>query len=300
MELKIKRILVFLLSFLRNTFGINLFFILGIKLNSKSRVSRSFLTGQIQVGTHSIVLRTRINNSVDILDNCIVRNSTLNGRIALDQNVDVSDSNFQGVVKIGHNSVVQGASINGVINAEDNIELINSGITIRGTVSIGRYTSLCGPNFDIYSVVNSVNIGRFCSIARNVSFQEYHHRTDRVSTCFINRNLIKEKGFNDSYSNGGITVEHDVWIGTQCVILSGAHISTGAIVAANSVVNGFVPPYAIVGGSPAKVIKYRFSNETIELLLKSEWWNWDDQTIRDQKDLFLNTLEEDQLIRAIQ
>jgi len=69
-------------------------------------------------------------------------------------------------------------------------------------------------------------------------------------------------------------IEHDVWIGADAMIKRGVQISTGAVIAARSIVTKDVPPYAIVGGTPAKVIRYRFSDENIERLLLSQWWQY--------------------------
>jgi len=81
----------------------------------------------------------------------------------------------------------------------------------------------------------------------------------------------------DITSKGDISLGSDVWIGTQSVVLSGATISDGAVIGANSVVNSFVPPYAIAVGSPAKVVKYRFSDQLIRRLLTLKWWDWGDE-----------------------
>jgi serine acetyltransferase len=80
---------------------------------------------------------------------------------------------------------------------------------------------------------------------------------------------------------GDIIIENDVWIGAKATIMSGVRIGNGAIVAAGSVVSKDVPPYAIVAGNPAKVVKYRFSDEQIKKLLSIAWWNWDEQKIKD-------------------
>jgi virginiamycin A acetyltransferase len=80
---------------------------------------------------------------------------------------------------------------------------------------------------------------------------------------------------------GDIIIENDVWIGANSTIMSGIKIGNGAIVAAGSTVTKDVPPYAIVAGNPAKVVKYRFTEEQIEKLLSISWWDWDEQKIRD-------------------
>lgn len=77
-----------------------------------------------------------------------------------------------------------------------------------------------------------------------------------------------------------VTIGNDVWIGTNVTILPGVNIENGAIIAAGAVVNKDVPAYSIVGGVPAKVIKYRFPQDVINVLLKEEWWTWSDDEIK--------------------
>lgn len=164
---------------------------------------------------------------------------------------------------------------------------------------IGRNTSLWGPNIDIYSMLNPVRIGSFCSIARNVSMQEYNHRMDRCSTYFFSSNVFGEGMAQDIESRGPITIGNDVWIASHVVIGSGATIGDGAVIGANSVVMGNVPPYAIVAGSPARVVKYRFDDYVISLLLDIKWWEWDDERIRKNRELFLGALTFDVLDRIV-
>jgi virginiamycin A acetyltransferase len=100
-----------------------------------------------------------------------------------------------------------------------------------------------------------------------------------MTTYFLRKNLEKKHSKEDLVSKGPITIGHDVWIGTHCVILSGAEIGTGAVIAANSVVTGAIPPYAIAAGTPAKVIRYRFDEKTINELLESRWWDKDEAEV---------------------
>ena len=81
------------------------------------------------------------------------------------------------------------------------------------------------------------------------------------------------------HSKGDITVENDVWIGHGSKILSGVSIGDGAIIGANSLVTRDIPPYAIAAGSPARVIKYRFDEQTIEKLLEIRWWDFKEEEI---------------------
>lgn len=192
-----------------------------------------------------------------------------------------------------HPSVkLKGATLKGNITIAGGSKISN-GVSIDAIkeVRIGRNTSITGPNTDIKNLLNPVLIGSFTSIARNVTIQEFNHKVDRVSTYFMEQNIFGGKITDDVISKGGIVIGNDVWIGTQTVILSGSKIGHGAIIAANSVVSGDIPPYAIAGGSPARVIKYRFTEDIIEALLEINWWDWEIDKIKDHRELFLNVLD---------
>lgn len=182
-------------------------------------------------------------------------------------------------VKLHDGVQLNGCDLNGNIEVGEGSKLHK--VSILGDTSIGRNTTLWGPNIFIRTALFGVHIGSFCSIAKDVSIQEHSHDLQCFTTAFIRQNVTKSANYKEEVvSKGKIVIENDVWIGSHSVILGGAHICTGAVVAANSVVNGYVPPYAVVGGSPAKIIKYRFEPETIEALLKTEWWNWSDEKIK--------------------
>ena len=118
---------------------------------------------------------------------------------------------------------------------------------------------------------NHLYIGNYCSVAENVVFLLGHeHHIDRLSTYPFKQRMVIALG-KDDFSKGDIIVDDDVWIGYGATIMSGVHIGQGAVVAAGAVVTKDVPPYAIVGGVPAKVIKYRFEPEMIEELLKVDY-----------------------------
>ena len=166
---------------------------------------------------------------------------------------------------------------------------------LRGSISIGRYTAINGPHTDILCEINSVEIGAFCSIARNVAIQEYNHRAAACSTCFVLTRVLGDSEASETESKGPITIGNDVWIGTQCVILSGGMIADGAVIAANSVVTTKIPPYAIAAGSPAKVLRYRFSEAIIERLLELEWWHWSRSRLERNRALFEGDLTDEKL-----
>lgn len=115
-----------------------------------------------------------------------------------------------------------------------------------------------------------LEIGNFVSIAKDVKFiLGGNHEISTFTTYpFKVMTLKKEK---EALSKGKIIVKDDVWIGMNSLILSGVVINQGAIVAAGSVITKDVPPYAIVGGNPAKILKYRFSTKMIEAMMKVDW-----------------------------
>lgn len=129
-----------------------------------------------------------------------------------------------------------------------------------------------------------LSIGHFCSIASNVHFLcGGDHYLNRALTFPIEKRLF---GIDEATSKGQIVVDDDVWIGTNALILSGVHIGKGAVVAAGSVVTKDVPPFAIVGGVPAKLIKYRFSDEIISCLRNTDYSKLDDDFIKEHIELF--------------
>ena len=136
-------------------------------------------------------------------------------------------------------------------------------------IRVGRYTY--GPiNTLIFDKNSRLTIGNFCSLAPNVSFiVSADHYLNHISTFPYKAKVVD--GSLEGISKGDIVVDDDVWIGYGATIMSGVHIGQGAVVAAGAVVTKDVPPYAIVGGVPAKVIKYRFNKELIVELLKIDY-----------------------------
>jgi len=128
------------------------------------------------------------------------------------------------------------------------------------------------------SSIFNAKIGKFCSIASNVSIGPGRHKIDSVSThpvFYLNETpLVKKYSKKDLFEVSELTViGNDVWIGERVIVMDGVKIGTGAVIASGSIVTKDVPSYAIIGGVPAKLIRYRFSSEIINDLLKSEWWN---------------------------
>lgn len=124
-------------------------------------------------------------------------------------------------------------------------------------------------------------IGKFCSIACGTKFlfNCANHALKSLSTytfpLFYEEWELEKSNITTAWDNkGDIVIGNDVWIGYEAVIMAGVHIGDGAIIAARAVVTKDVPPYTIVGGTPAKEIRKRFDAEIIEQLLILKWWDW--------------------------
>jgi virginiamycin A acetyltransferase len=143
----------------------------------------------------------------------------------------------------------------------------------------------------------TLTIGKFCSIGDNVSIllgdsDRMEWVTNYPFGAIADR--YKERYYNYLNSTSGdISIGNDVWIGSQVTILSGVKIGDGALIKAGSIIERDVEPYAVVGGNPAQLIKYRFSQESIAKLLKIQWWNWDADKIQTNMNLMLSANIED-------
>lgn len=172
-------------------------------------------------------------------------------------------------------------------------------ISITRSLEIGAYSYL-GAGCEL----RSASIGRFCSIARRVVMSQSEHPLDLAITHPIAFNPTSTFADDPYFAavtqrrpsppSGDVTIGHDVWIGEGAFIRSGVTIGTGAVVAGRAVVVKDVAPYDIVGGVPARTLKRRFPDETVERLLASQWWRRDIRAFADKigdVEAFLNALE---------
>lgn len=144
------------------------------------------------------------------------------------------------------------------------------------------------------------HIGAFCSISANIEILKYTHPTSNfVSThpaffsllkqsgyTFVSNQLFQEELYYDKERGISIEIGNDVWIGSNVLLIAGIKIGDGAIIAAGSVVTKDVTPYSIVGGVPAKLIRYRFTEDDISFLEKIKWWNKSSKWLESNASLF--------------
>lgn len=159
---------------------------------------------------------------------------------------------------------------------------------------VGAYTYISND-----TIFDNVRIGKFCSIADHCRVGMPWHDPSLISTSpifVIKNNAVKSSWTeldHSDYESKPVEIGNDVWIASHVLIMGGLTIGDGAVIGAGAVVTKDVPPYAIVGGVPAKVIKYRFSKETIRKLMDLAWWNLPEATLKAHMSLFLSPSEED-------
>lgn len=159
---------------------------------------------------------------------------------------------------------------------------VSGSVETRTPIEIGAFSDVGGILGEGH--ISSVRIGRYCSIAAGCYIGLQQHPTNFLSTCA--RQYFGDCCEWDSFSGsvalrpfqanhaGSVIIGNDVWIGSNALVMGGITIGDGAIIAAGAVVTKDVPPYAIVGGIPAKVIRYRFDEPTIRELQELKWWDY--------------------------
>ncbi len=167
---------------------------------------------------------------------------------------------------------------------------IGKNVEIGNNVEIGDY-SYINTNKNWSTIESNVKIGKFCSIGPNVTIALGNHNYNFITTHPILYNkkykfISNNHGLDDKMEK--TIIGNDVWIGANSNIKRGIKIGNGVVIAMNSVVTKDVPDYAIVAGVPAKIIKYRFDEKQIDVLLKSKWWDNDEEILKKQIERFYN------------
>jgi len=203
------------------------------------------------------------------------------------KNSRVKHSTIKDGSVIGENSRVDYSTLHNKVRIDRNNHIYQS--------CISRY-SYTGMN----TVIMHASIGSFVSISWNVSIGGANHDYNRMTQHSFLYNSVDDIRPNTELMpydrfNGALIIGNDVWIAAGAVITRGVKVGDGAVVGANAVVTKDVPPYAIVAGNPAKVIKYRFPKETIAILLKIKWWDWSVEKIRENYSIICQSPDTEKL-----
>ncbi len=198
---------------------------------------------------------SQLGDNVSIGANCYVVNAQLGDAVSIERDSNVFDSTLQANSLLSHHCTIT-------------------------EINLGSYSYIAEQ-----SVISYATIGRFCSIGPGLICGYGSHPMDFVSTSPVFYSTRKQCGVSfadkDEFQESNRTIiGNDVWSGARVFIRDGVQIGDGAIIAAGAVVVDNVPNYAVVGGVPAKLIRYRFSESRIKELLDIAWWNWPEPELR--------------------
>lgn len=218
--------------------------------------------------------------------------------------------------KVNENSHVSGSSIDqlGVrvwdgarvenSDFDENVSIGNDSIIVKSKISknceIGRRNIISnsqigtGTSTQSNTTIRFATVGKYCAIAWNVTIGAPNHDFKRLAMAELDRIFPGEDHEHlSSFDTLDCNIGNDVWIAAGAHVLRGVKVSDGAVIAANAVVTKDVPPYAIVAGVPAKIVKYRFSDEQIKSLLEIKWWDFTGEKLLKARHLFNGDLDDE-------
>lgn len=222
-----------------------------------TEISKNTILGSKNVIKHAIIVQSNIGQH-NFINQAQLFSSTINDHCSVGQYTQLFNTRIKQHVQIGGNSIISNSIID-------------------------KFTYCRG-----FNQIFHTTIGSFCSIAEQVVIGHADHPTEFISTSPLF--YKKDNPFNVTQFVGNefneykkTFIGHDVWIGSKAYIKSGVQIGIGAVIGAGAVVTKDVPPYAIVGGVPAKIIRFRFNDVIIQQLLQQKWWEWPEDLLKSHK-----------------
>ena len=206
----------------------------------------------------------------------------------------VINSSLQPGVRIGKNCYVRTSKFGREVIVEDKCAIFECAFDDH--TAVYSNCSLSDVRLGSYSYINehsstaNVSVGKFSSIGPHFVCGSGGHPTNFISTSPVFYSTRRQCGVSFTETNYFVerhetTVGNDVWIGARVFVKDGVRVGNGALIAAGAVVIRDVPDYALVGGVPAKVIRYRFSEDVIRELLEIKWWEWSEDRLREAQPL---------------
>lgn len=209
-----------------------------------------------------------------ISDTAIVDNkSVLGSNVKIFRQASVVESNLCEDVSIGDESIIRFS------NLYEKVEIGRRNTIDNVTICKGTYTGE-------FCIIKYCSIGKYCSISWNVSIGGANHEIERLASSPLHRIFGNPVEKYKSFEKEQINIGNDVWIASGVTINRGVKVGDGAIIGAGAVVTKDVPPYAVVVGVPAKVLRFRFEQRIIDELLEMKWWDWPQEKLNKARSLF--------------